>query len=150
MKVAIAGDHAGFELKQQIAERIRKMGVEVLDLGAHQYDASDDYPDFAFAVAEAIASKKVERGVLICGSGVGVSIAANKVKGVRACLCHDTYSARQGVEHDDMNVVVIGARVISIELATEVIRAFLGAQFSNEERHVRRLNKVLAVEAGRQ
>ena len=146
MRIAVGADHGGFELKNELADQLKQAGHDVLDLGAQAYDAQDDYPDFARLVAEVVASGRVERGVLVCGSGVGACVAANKVKGVRAGLCHDTYSAHQGVEHDDMNVVCLGARVIGVELAREIVAAFAGAQFSREERHVRRLNKVLAIE----
>ncbi len=148
VRIATAADHAGFELKNQLNELIRSLGHEVVDLGACTYDALDDYPDFSLRLGTAVQKGEAERGVLICGSGVGASIAANKVKGVRAGLCHDTYSAHQGVEHDDMNVLVVGARIIGVELAREVVRAYLGAVFSNEDRHKRRLGKVLAIEAG--
>ena len=147
MRIAVAADHAGFELKNQLAEDIRKQGHEVVDLGACEYDASDDYPDFAAKLARAVQAGTAERGVLICGSGVGASIAANKIKGVRAGLCHDTYSAHQGVEHDDMNVLVLGSRIIGVELAREALSAFLRARFSGEERHQRRLDKVKALES---
>ena len=147
MRIALAGDHAGLDVKNTVAGWLRDWGHEVTDLGAHAYDATDDYPDFAGAVAEAVAAGKAERGVIVCGSGVGSSIVANKVRGVRAATCHDTYSAHQGVEHDDMNVICLGGRVIGLETAREVLRAFLGARFSGEERHARRLKKVLAIEA---
>jgi len=147
MRIAVAGDHAGFELKNQLAEDIRKKGHEVTDLGACEYDANDDYPDFAAKLARAVQAGEAERGVLICGSGVGASIAANKVRGIRAGLCHDTYSAHQGVEHDDMNVLVLGSRIIGVELAREAVSAFLGARFSGEPRHQRRLDKVKALES---
>jgi ribose 5-phosphate isomerase B len=147
MKVAIGGDHAGFVFKNDLVSYIRQNAFEVLDLGAHAYNEKDDYPDFAFAVARAVVAGEAERGIVVCGSGVGASVAANKVVGVRAALCHDTYSARQGVEHDDMNVLCVGARVIGLALAEEIVAAYLSAQFSGEERHQRRLNKVLAAEA---
>jgi ribose 5-phosphate isomerase B len=147
MRIAVAADHAGFELKTQLADDIRKQGYDVVDLGACEYDASDDYPDFAAKLARAVQAGDAERGVLICGSGVGASIAANKLRGVRAGLCHDTYSAHQGVEHDDMNVLVLGSRIIGVELAREAVFAFLGARFSGEARHQRRLDKVKALEA---
>ncbi len=147
MKVAIGGDHAGFVFKNDLAEYIRECGFDVLDLGAYRYDAADDYPDFALAVAEAVVSAEAGRGIVVCGSGVGASVAANKVVGARAALCHDTYSARQGVEHDDMNVLCLGARVIGFALASEIVRAYLAAQYSGDERHQRRLNKVLAAES---
>ncbi|HYP09336.1 MAG TPA: ribose 5-phosphate isomerase B [Bryobacteraceae bacterium] len=144
--MAIAADHAGFELKTTLASEIERLGHQVVDLGAHTYDAGDDYPDFAAASARAVAQGEADRSVLICGSGVGASIAANKVDGARAGLCHDTYSAHQGVEHDDMNVLVLGSRIIGVELARELIAAFLKAKFSGDARHVRRLEKVKALE----
>ena len=146
VRIAIAADHAGFELKTILAEDIRQLGHEVIDLGAHAYDAHDDYPDFSAASGRAVAEGQAERSVLICGSGVGASIAANKILGARAGLCHDTYSAHQGVEHDDMNILVLGSRIIGVELARELVKAFLGAHFSGEARHVRRLKKVKALE----
>jgi RpiB/LacA/LacB family sugar-phosphate isomerase len=146
MRIAIAGDHAGFEMKQDLAEHIRGLGHEVIDLGACNTEPSD-YPDFADAVTAAVISGKAERGVLVCGSGVGASIAANKVAGIRAGLCHDHYSAHQGVEHDAMNILVLGGRVIGIAPAKEIVAAFLGAAFSGEARHQRRLDKVMAMEA---
>ena len=147
MRVLIAADHGGYELKNQLADLLRKSGYDVADLGAHSYDAGDDYPDFALAVAEGVARGDGERGVIVCGSGVGAAVAANKVRGVRAALCHDTYSARQGVEHDDINVLCLGGRIVGSALAEELLKAFLGATFSGEERHRRRLRKVLAAEA---
>ena len=146
MKIAIGADHGGFELKQEIGKLLRSDGYEVLDLGALEYDALDDYPDFALAVARAVAAGEAERGIVVCGSGVGATVASNKIRGVRAGLCHDTYSAHQGVEHDDMNVLCLGARVIGIEVAREIVRSFAGAAFSGEERHQRRLDKVLRAE----
>jgi ribose 5-phosphate isomerase B len=146
MRVAVAADHAGFELKNDVARHLQDAGHTVVDVGAHEYNAADDYPDFAEAIARAVQNGDVERGVLICGSGVGASIAANKVRGVRAGLCHDTYSAHQGVEHDDMNVLVLGSRVVGVELARELVRTFVSARFSGEERHRRRLEKVRALE----
>jgi RpiB/LacA/LacB family sugar-phosphate isomerase len=145
MRVAISADHAGFDLKQDLAEQLRKLGHEVLDLGTDS-TAPVDYPDFARALGQAVVKHQADRGVLICGSGVGASVAVNKIPGIRAAVCHDTYSAHQGVEHDDMNVLVLGSRVIGIALAHELVRTFLGAQFSREERHVRRLGKVKAIE----
>jgi ribose 5-phosphate isomerase B len=147
MTIALGADHAGFELKQKLRAELEQEGFDIVDLGAAEYDALDDYPDFAYAVAHAVAMKKVERGIVVCGSGVGASIAANKVKGARAGIATDTYSARQGVEHDDMNVLAVGARITGIEVVREIVKSFLGAQFSGEERHVRRLNKVLEIEA---
>jgi ribose 5-phosphate isomerase B len=146
MKVAVGSDHAGFSLKQEIAAQLRNHGYEVVDVGTDS-EAAVDYPDFAEKTGRAVLDGRAERGVLICGSGVGASIAANKLKGIRAAICHDTYSAHQGVEHDDMNVLVIGARVIGVAVAHELVRHFLGARFTQEERHVRRLNKVKAIEA---
>ncbi len=147
MHIALGADHAGFQAKSELAQWLRSLEHEVLDLGASALDPADDYPDYAQAVAEAVAAGRAERGVLLCGSGVGASITANKVPGVRAGLCHDTYSARQGVEHDDMNVLCLGTRVIGPELTQELVRAFLHAGFSGEERHLRRLQKVRAVES---
>ena len=147
MRVAVGGDHAGFEMKNLIAEHVKWLGHKVVDAGAYEYDALDDFPDFSEAVAVRVADGRAERGLIVCGSGVGASVAANKVRGIRAGLCHDTYSARQGVEHDDMNVVCIGARIIGEELAKEVVTAFLSARFiSDQEKYVRRLNKVLDIE----
>jgi ribose 5-phosphate isomerase B len=147
VKVLIAADHAGFELKNDLKAFLESLGYEMIDLGALTYEALDDYPDFAYALAKALVGGEGDRGVLICGSGIGASIAANKVKGVRAGVCAEPYSAHQGVEHDDVNVVVIGSRVTGIEVAKEIVKSFLGAEFSGEERHVRRLNKVLEIEA---
>ena len=146
MRIAVGADHGGFSLKEEVAGLLRGLGHEAVDLGAHSFDRDDDYPDFARAVAEAVAGGKADRGVLICGSGVGASIAANKIHGVRAGVCHDTYSARQGVEHDDMNVLCLGARIIGPALAAELVRAFINARFSGEERHVRRLAKIRLLE----
>ncbi|MEX2247370.1 MAG: ribose 5-phosphate isomerase B [Dehalococcoidia bacterium] len=145
MRVAVANDHAGFPLKAAVIEELRRCGYDVLDLGTESA-APVDYPEYAEAVALAVRSGKVQRGVVICGSGVGASIAANKVPGVRAAVCHDVYSAHQGVEHDDMNVLTLGARVIGPEVAVELVRAFANANFSGEERHRRRLEKVIALE----
>jgi ribose 5-phosphate isomerase B len=146
MQIAVASDHAGFSLKQTVLTFLRGLGHTVDDLGT--YDTkSVDYPDFAQAVADAILSQRAERAVLICGSGVGASVAANKFRGIRAGLCHDTYSAHQGVEHDHMNVLVLGSRVIGEALAHELVGAFVGAKQSQEERHLRRLAKIEAIEA---
>lgn len=145
MKVVIASDHGGFEYKQQLEKRISDQEYEITDLGAFN-DSPSDYPDYAEAVADAILAGKAEKGILICGSGAGVSVAANKFKGIRAAVCHDTYSAHQCVEHDDVNVLCIGQRVIGIELAKEIVFAFLAAKFSHEERHERRLGKIKAIE----
>jgi RpiB/LacA/LacB family sugar-phosphate isomerase len=147
MRVAIGSDHAGFELKQVLVPYIESHGHSVLDVGAHSELPKDDYPDFAEALGTALMQRQAERGVLVCGSGVGVSVAANKMPGIRAAVCHDSYSAHQGVEHDDMNVLVMGSRVVAVELAKELVRNFLAASFSGEERHVRRLRKVRAIEA---
>lgn len=147
MRVAVGMDHGGFPLKEFILEELRKEGHEPVDVGAFQLDSTDDYPDFAEAVGAAVLDGRAERGVLVCGSGVGACVAANKMKGIRASVCHDHYSAHQGVEHDNMNVLCLGARIIGPELAVDLIRAFLAANFSGEERHVRRLGKVDAIEA---
>ncbi len=146
MKLAIGADHGGFEMKQRLAQVLRDAGHEVQDLGANAVDLADDYPDFAGAVADAVAAGEAERGILVCGSGAGAAIAANKVRGVRASLAHDTYTAHQMVEHDNANVCCLGARVIGPELAIEIVRVFVEASFSGEERHVRRLRKVAAME----
>ncbi len=146
MRVAIGSDHAGFELKQFLAAILGESGHDVTDVGTDSRE-SVDYPDFAEAVALAVRSGDVERGIVVCGSGVGASVAANKVPGIRAGLCHDVYSAHQGVEHDDVNVLVLGARVIGVETANELVRAFLDARFTNEPRHQRRLAKVKALES---
>lgn len=146
MQIVLGSDHAGFPLKEELCAFLLEKGYDVVDVGTDSTE-SVDYPDFAEAVAEAVIAGKGERGVLICGSGIGASIAANKVPGIRAAICHDCYSAHQGVEHDKMNVLTLGARVIGVEPAKEIVLAFLGATFSNEERHVRRLNKVLAIES---
>ncbi len=145
MRIATAADHAGFLLKEIVRGLLAQLGHEITDLGTHNTDPVD-YPDYAEAVANAILAGRCERGVLICGSGVGASVAANKFSGIRAGLCHDTYSAHQGVEHDDMNLLVMGGRVIGEETAKELVRAFVAAQFTNEERHLRRLAKVRAIE----
>ena len=149
MRIAVAGDHAGFELKELLVPWLQSAGHQVEDLGAHSFNAEDDYPDFAFLVADSVRSGKVERGIVVCGSGVGASIAANKVPGIRACLCHDTYTGHQGVEHDDMNVLCLGGRVIGFELAKEIVTAFLAANFIPEVRFKRRLEKLLQVEKRR-
>ena len=146
MRISIGADHAGLPLKEELKPWLEAQGHELLDFGAHEFDRDDDYPDYAEAVARAVAKGEATRGIMVCGSGVGACVTSNKVRGVRACMCHDTYSAHQGVEHDDMNVLCLGARIIGGELAREVVTAFLGAQFSGEERHKRRLNKLLAVE----
>jgi ribose 5-phosphate isomerase B len=146
MRIALGGDHAGFELKELVRSELEKAGHEVLDKGAYEYVATDDYPDFALSVAQSVGSKEAERGIVVCGSGIGASIAANKVPGVRAGLCTDTYSAHQGVEHDDMNVLVLAGRITGVAVAEEILKSFLGATFSGEDRHRRRLEKVLQAE----
>jgi RpiB/LacA/LacB family sugar-phosphate isomerase len=145
MRVALGCDHAGFEMKQQILDCVKGLGHEVVDVGAHN-SAPSDYPDFTEALALAIVNHQAERGILICGSGVGSSVAANKIPGIRAGLCHDYYSAHQGVEHDNINVLVLGSRVIGFELARDLVSVFLRAEFSGEERHLRRLAKVQLLE----
>ena len=149
MKVVIGSDHAGFDLKNATGDLLRGLGHSVLDVGAFNQNPSD-YPDFAEAVGRAVLEGKAERGVLICGSGVGASVAANKLKGIRAAVCHDGYSAHQGVEHDDMNVLVLGSRIVGAKLAEDLVRAFLSANFTHEERHERRLAKVKALEQKRE
>jgi len=146
MKIAVGCDHAGFPLKQELVPWLKQLGYEVLDVGTHSSDAVD-YPDFAQAVGKEVVTGNVERGIVVCGSGVGACVAANKMKGIRAGVCHDTFSARQGVEDDDMNTLCLGARIIGGELARDVVRAYLDARFSGLDRHQRRLNKVLAIEA---
>lgn len=146
MRIAIGSDHAGFDMKVGLLKHLGELGHEIVDVGTNS-TAPVDYPDFAEAVGKAVLEGRAERGVLICGSGVGASVAANKLRGIRAGLCHDTYSAHQGVEHDDMNVLVLGSRVIGPVLAQDLVTAYLGAKFTNEERHVRRLGKVKALEA---
>jgi ribose 5-phosphate isomerase B len=145
MRVAIGSDHAGYELKKCLKSYLLDLGHEVVDLGTHSTNPVD-YPDYAEAVGKEVIGGGADRGLLICGSGVGVCVAANKMPGVRAGTCHDTYSAHQGVEHDDMNVLVLGARIIGTAVAKEIVKAFLGARFSDEERHRRRLSKVLDIE----
>ena len=147
MKIAIGADHAGYPLKALLVNYLRDQGHDVIDLGTDSPDIPRDYPDFARAVAKAVLDGQAERGLVVCGSGVGASIAANKFRGIYAALCHDTYSAHQGVEHDNMNVLCLGSRVIGSALAQELVDAFLNAQFLvNEERHVRRHGEVLAIE----
>ncbi len=148
MKIVIGSEHAGFALKNAMGDVLRGLGNAVLDVGAFNENPSD-YPDFAEAVGRAVLDGRAERGVLICGSGVGASVAANKLVGIRAAVCHDTYSAHQGVEHDDMNVLVLGSRIIGVKLAEDLVKAFLGAQFTNEERHKRRLAKIAVLEQKR-
>ena len=146
MRIAIAADHAGYELKRDLAAALRAQGREVSDLGTDS-PAPVDYPDCAESIAAALRDGRADRGIIVCGSGAGVSIAANKFPGVRAAVCHDSYTARQAVEHDDLNVLCLGARVIGPALAADLVAAFLGAKFSGEERHRRRLDKILAIES---
>lgn len=146
MKVVIGSDHGGFEMKQQLVQWLKENSIDIEDLGNSTYDAKDDYPVFASAVSKKISNKEADKGIILCGSGVGANIAANKFKGVRASVCHDIYSAKQGVEHDDMNVLCLGARIIGIALAKELVWGFINTNFSNEERHIRRLQKVLGFE----
>jgi RpiB/LacA/LacB family sugar-phosphate isomerase len=148
MRIVMGADHAGFALKQLLVEFVARLGHEVEDVGTYS-ESPVDYPDIAVAVASAITAGRADRGILLCGSGVGASVAANKVPGIRAGLCHDTYSAHQGVEHDDANVLVLGSRIIGTELAHELVKAYLAAEFSGEERHVRRLGKVNALDKRR-
>ena len=147
MRIALAADHAGAEMKAELISRLTPLGHQLIDLGGDGSNVHDDYPDYSRALGEALLTGKADRGILICGSGVGASVAASKLPGIRAGLCHDTYSAHQGVEHDDMNVLALGARVIGIETAVSCAEAFLGAKFSGLERHERRLAKVRAIEA---
>lgn len=147
MQIALGADHAGLPLKETLKPWLAAAGHQVHDLGAHTLDPDDDYPDFAAAVARAIAAGDAERGIIICGSGIGASITANKIAGIRAGLCHDTYSAHQGVEHDAMNILCLGARIIGPDLAKEILTAFLNAAFQPEPRFQRRLDKLLQVEA---
>ena len=146
MRIAVASDHAGYDLKSQLFPWLAEQGHEALNLGTNS-NVAVDYPDYARAIGRAVTSGQAERGLIICGSGVGACIAANKIRGIRAAMCHDTFSARQGVEDDDMNVICIGARVIGVELAKEIITVFLKARFSHLERHERRVKKILDIEA---
>ncbi len=146
MKIAIGADHGGFPIKDMLVSILESGGHEVLDVGAYDLNPADDYPDFAQAVAELVSAKEAEKGIVLCGSGVGAAVASNKVRGVRASVCHDTYSAHQGVEHDDMNVLCLGARIIGEETARELVLSFVTAVFSGEERHLRRMKKVSDME----
>jgi RpiB/LacA/LacB family sugar-phosphate isomerase len=146
MRIGIATDHGGFELKQELAVHLRELGHEIVDTGAYQLDPADDYPDFVIPLARAVASGRVERGIAVCGSGVGASVCANKIPGIRAGLIADHYSAHQGVEHDHMNILCIGGRTVGLAVAVDLVDAFLSAAFSQEERHLRRLAKVAALE----
>jgi RpiB/LacA/LacB family sugar-phosphate isomerase len=145
MRVVVGSDHAGFEMKEQVAAHVREAGHPVLDVGTHSA-APADYPDYAEALGMAILNNQADRGILICGSGVGASIAVNKIPGIRAGVCHDCYSAHQGVEHDNMNVLVMGARVIGQSLANDIVDVYLDAQFTCEDRHLRRLEKIRKLE----
>jgi ribose 5-phosphate isomerase B len=149
MRIGIATDHGGFALKEELVARIRDAGHEVVDFGAHQLTADDDYPDFVVPLAQAVVAGKADRGVAICGSGVGASVCANKVKGVRACLIHDHFSAKQGVEDDHMNILCMGGRTVGPEVAWDLVQTFLSAEFSNAPRHLRRLGKVASLESER-
>jgi ribose 5-phosphate isomerase B len=146
MKIGVGADHGGFDMKQDLAARLKKEGHQVVDFGNKRYDTNDDYPDFAIPLAQAIATGEIERGVLVCGSGVGASVAANKVAGVRAALCHDDFTARQGVEDDDMNVLCLGGRTMGIAVAWDCVCNFIGVRFSEADRHRRRLAKVCKLE----
>jgi len=147
MRVGIATDHGGFELKEDLKSYLQGLGHVVVDFGAHELTPGDDYPDFVIPLAEAVAAGTVDRGVAVCGSGVGASVCANKIPGVRACMVEDHYSAHHGVEHDDMNILCMGGRVVGLLVAQDLVDAFLAANFTHEERHVRRLGKVAALEA---
>jgi ribose 5-phosphate isomerase B len=146
MKIAIGADHGGYPLNERVLEELRAAGHELEDFGTHDGSQPDDYPDYAWQVGEAVRAGRAEIGIVICGSGVGANVAANKIRGVRAALVADTYSAHQCREHDDCNVLCLGARVVGSELALEIVRAFVNARFTGEERHQRRLNKVLEIE----
>jgi ribose 5-phosphate isomerase B len=149
MRIAIGADHGGYPLNERVVKELDAAGHEILDFGTHVGSRPDDYPDYALKVGQAIQNNQADIGILICGSGVGASVAANKLDGVRAALCGDTYSGHQSREHDDCNVLCLGARVVGEELALEIVRAFVAAKFSGEERHVRRLAKIKAIEEGR-
>jgi ribose 5-phosphate isomerase B len=146
MRISVAADHNGYELKNEISEILKRAGHDVIDIGPHSLDPLDDYPDYAKPLAESVSSGETNRGIMVCGSGVGASVAANKIKGVRAAVCHDIYSAHQGVEHDNMNVLCLGSRIVGIEVVRELVSAFISAEYTNEERHARRLNKVIEME----
>jgi ribose 5-phosphate isomerase B len=146
MRISVAADHNGYELKNEISEILKRAGHDVIDIGPHSLDPLDDYPDYAKPLAESVSSGETNRGIMVCGSGVGASVAANKIKGVRAAVCHDIYSAHQGVEHDNMNVLCLGSRIVGTEVVRELVSAFISAEYTNEERHARRLNKVIEME----
>lgn len=147
MNIAVAADHAGYELKSTVMSQVQELGHTVADLGTHDPEQPDDYPDFAQQACDAIRQGAAQRAIVVCGSGVGVSVVANKFPGIRAGLCHDHYSAHQGVEHDDMNVLCLGARIIGAEVAREIVQAFVSAKFSGEERHLQRLAKIRQIES---
>jgi ribose 5-phosphate isomerase B len=147
MRIAIATDHGAFALKEELVAHLREAGHEIIDVGAYSLNPGDDYPDFVIPLAQAVAAGKAERGVAVCGSGVGASVCANKIPGIRAGLVHDHYSARQGVEHDDMNILCMGGRVVGSAVAQDLVDTFLAARFTGEERHVRRLHKIALLEA---
>ncbi|HEX6716841.1 MAG TPA: ribose 5-phosphate isomerase B [Pyrinomonadaceae bacterium] len=149
MKIAIGADHAGFPLNERVIEELRRSGHELIDFGTHDGSIPDDYPDYAKQVGEAVQNRTAEIGILVCGSGVGAAVAANKLIGIRAALCGDTYSAHQSREHDDCNVLCLGARVTGVELALDIVRAFVAAKFTGEERHRRRVAKIQALETNR-
>ena len=146
MRISLTADHNGFELKKELIEHIKFLGHEAIDLGPYEYESTDDYPDYAKIISDNVSKQETDRGIMICGSGVGASVAANKIKGTRAAVCHDIYSAHQGVEHDDMNLLCIGSKIIGVEIAKELVKAFIDAKYTGEERHSRRLNKVLNME----
>ena len=146
MKIAVGADHAGYPLNERVIRELQNAGNEIIDFGTHDGSVADDYPDYARLVGEAVQNNAAEIGILVCGSGVGAAVAANKLHGIRAALCGDTYSARQSREHDDCNVLCLGARVVGVELAMEIVRAFVAARFTGEERHRRRLAKIKAME----
>jgi len=146
MRISVAADHNGYELKNEISEILKRDGHDVIDIGPHSLDPLDDYPDFAKPLAKSVSSGETDRGIMVCGSGVGASVAANKVKGVRAAVCHDIYSAHQGVEHDNMNILCLGSRIVGTEVVRELVSAFISAEYTNAERHARRLNKVIEME----
>ena len=146
MRISLTADHNGFELKKELIEHIEFLGHEAIDLGPYEYESTDDYPDYAKIISDNVSKQETDRGIMICGSGVGASVAANKIKGTRAAVCHDIYSAHQGVEHDDMNLLCIGSKIIGVEIAKELVKAFIAAKYTGEERHSRRLNKVLNME----
>ena len=150
MRIGIAADHGGFDLKEELLKQLREAGHEVVDFGAHRLNQGDDYPDYVVPLAEAVAAEKVDRGVAICGSGVGASVCANKIRGVRAALIHDHFSARQGVEDDHMNILCMGGRTVGPAVALDLVQTFLAAEFSQAPRHLRRLSKVASLEAQRE